>query len=88
MYKIDEGMIFCLDYVWDYGHVGNDPGAVYIGIENRETNPVPENRILYRVMGGSYKNRDNVERHVKKLKAAGFDAVIMIKGVDYTSSRL
>ena len=33
---------------------------------------------LYRVMAGSYKVRENAENQVKKLKAAGFDATIMI----------
>lgn len=33
---------------------------------------------LYRVMAGSYAQRDNAEKQVKKLKSAGFDACIMI----------
>lgn len=33
--------------------------------------------MLYRVMAGSYSNRDNAERQVTTLKAVGFDAVIM-----------
>lgn len=33
---------------------------------------------LYRVMAGSYKSRENAENQVQKLKAAGFDATIMI----------
>lgn len=33
---------------------------------------------LYRVMAGSFAVRDNAERQVQRLKAAGFDAVIMI----------
>ncbi|MCX7904236.1 MAG: N-acetylmuramoyl-L-alanine amidase [Caloramator sp.] len=33
---------------------------------------------LYRVMAGSYKVRENAEKQVQKLKAAGVDAVIMI----------
>lgn len=32
---------------------------------------------LFRVMAGSYSNRNNAERQVHKLKVAGFDAVIM-----------
>jgi N-acetylmuramoyl-L-alanine amidase len=35
-------------------------------------------QILYRVMAGSYAVRGNAERQVKRLKAAGFDATIMI----------
>ncbi|MBV4424280.1 N-acetylmuramoyl-L-alanine amidase [Clostridium tyrobutyricum] len=38
--------------------------------ENRQT--------LYRVMAGSYSVRENAENQVQKLKAAGFDATIMI----------
>ena len=34
-------------------------------------------KVLYRVMAGSYSNKENAERQVEKLKAAGFDAVIM-----------
>jgi len=30
------------------------------------------------VMAGSFKERENAERQVKKLKSAGFDATIMI----------
>ena len=33
---------------------------------------------LYRVMAGSYAVRENAEKQVQKLKAAGFDATIMI----------
>jgi len=33
---------------------------------------------LYRVMAGSYANRDNAEKQVERLKKAGFDATIMI----------
>lgn len=35
-------------------------------------------QILYRVMAGSYAVRGNAERQVQRLKAAGFDATIMI----------
>lgn len=41
-------------------------------------NPEPANQTLYRVMAGSFVNRDNAERQIERLKAAGFDAVIMI----------
>ncbi len=33
---------------------------------------------LYRVMAGSFKERENAQRQVQKLKQAGFDATIMI----------
>jgi N-acetylmuramoyl-L-alanine amidase len=35
-------------------------------------------QILYRVMAGSYAVRENAERQVQRLKAAGFDATIMV----------
>ena len=35
-------------------------------------------QVLYRVMVGSYASRENAERQVQKLKAAGFDATIMV----------
>ncbi len=45
-----------------------------IGIKYEEYSQ-PE--ILYRVMAGSYSNKENAERQVERLKKAGFDAVIM-----------
>lgn len=42
------------------------------------TPPTSNNQTLYRVMAGSYANRDNAESQVAKLKKAGFDATIMI----------
>ncbi|HHX59968.1 MAG TPA: N-acetylmuramoyl-L-alanine amidase [Epulopiscium sp.] len=44
------------------------------------TKPVPEsnNKTLYRVMAGSYTVRENADRQVEKLRAAGFDATVMI----------
>lgn len=39
----------------------------------------PDNRqTLYRVMAGSYAVRENAKKQVERLKAAGFDATIMI----------
>lgn len=38
----------------------------------------PSGQTLYRVMAGSYSIKKNAENQVQKLKAAGFDAVIMI----------
>ncbi len=40
---------------------------------NRQTS-----QVLYRVMAGSYAVRENAEKQKEKLKAAGFDATIMI----------
>ena len=42
------------------------------------TGSPPKSQTLYRVMAGSFKERENAERQVKKLKSAGFDATIMI----------
>lgn len=54
----------------------------YLGIAYREPSKPevqPSNdQKLYRVMAGSYSIRENAEKQVQKLKAAGFDAVIMI----------
>ncbi|WP_423219593.1 SPOR domain-containing protein [Fervidicella metallireducens] len=36
------------------------------------------NETLYRVMAGYYSVRENAEKQIQKLKAAGFDATIMI----------
>lgn len=38
----------------------------------------PVKQTLYRVMAGSFSSRENAKRQVNKLKAAGFDATIMI----------
>ncbi|MGF7184421.1 N-acetylmuramoyl-L-alanine amidase [Desulfitispora alkaliphila] len=41
--------------------------------------PTPaDEKVFYRVMAGSFANRDNANRQVKRLKDAGFDATIMI----------
>lgn len=37
-----------------------------------------DNKTLYRVMAGSFSNRGNADVQVQKLKAAGFDATIMM----------
>ncbi len=37
-----------------------------------------DKQTLYRVMAGSFSQRDNAQRQVDRLKAAGFDAAIMI----------
>ncbi|SKA92264.1 N-acetylmuramoyl-L-alanine amidase [Clostridium sp. USBA 49] len=56
-----------------------------IGINYVETSPqtaetpqISNGQTLYRVMAGSYSVRENAENQVQKLKAAGFDATIMI----------
>lgn len=50
-----------------------------LGIKIKDSNSQSKDKTLYRVMAGSYENRDNAERQIKKLKKAGFDAVIMLK---------
>lgn len=40
--------------------------------------PVANGQTLYRVMVGSNAVRENAAKQVEKLKAAGFDATIMI----------
>ena len=48
-----------------------------VGIEYKEPNMPSASQTLYRVMVGSYSKKENAERQVEKLKAFGFDAVIM-----------
>lgn len=50
-----------------------------LGIKDKEASLPSKDEILYRVMAGSFKSRDRAEKQVERLKAAGFDAVIMIK---------
>lgn len=52
-----------------------------VGVNYNEPSspPQPEDsQTLYRVVSGSYKLRENAENQIQKLKAAGFDASIMI----------
>ena len=42
------------------------------------TGSPPKSQTLYRVMAGSFKERENAERQVKKLNRQVFDATIMI----------
>lgn len=53
-------------------------GVKYIPITSSKPSQEQGNKILYRVMAGSYANRGNAEKQVEKLKKAGFDATIMI----------
>ncbi|NLI88936.1 MAG: hypothetical protein GX366_00795 [Epulopiscium sp.] len=48
-----------------------------VGIQYETSKPIVNEKILYRVMAGSYANKDNAQRQVDKLKMAGFEAVIM-----------
>lgn len=54
-------------------------GMRYAESSTRQTAPAAsDGQVLYRVMAGSYAVRDNAVRQVERLKAAGFDATIMI----------
>lgn len=53
------------------GAILDEVGVTYIeDIRNNST-------IFYRVMAGSYSNKENAQAQVERLKKAGFDAVIM-----------
>lgn len=47
-------------------------------VTTHQKQQVASGQTLYRVMAGSYSVRENAENQVQKLKAAGFDACIMI----------
>lgn len=49
-----------------------------LGIKYTQQEQKPTGNILYRVMAGSYSNRENAEKQIQRLKAAGFEAVVMI----------
>lgn len=49
-----------------------------LGIKYTQEQSNPMVNTLYRVMAGSYANRENAEKQIQRLKAAGFDAVVMI----------
>lgn len=49
-----------------------------LGIKYTQEQSKPTVNTLYRVMAGSYANRQNAEKQIQRLKAAGFDAVVMI----------
>lgn len=53
-------------------------GVEYKPSKNQSQLPPAPSNTLYRVMAGSYSNRENAESQVNKLKKAGFDASIMI----------
>jgi len=48
-----------------------------VGVRYEVLKPIESSEILYRVMAGSYANRENANRQVEKLKKAGFEAMIM-----------
>jgi N-acetylmuramoyl-L-alanine amidase len=53
-------------------------GISYTAPSSRSQIAPNNGQTLYRVMAGSYAVRENAERQVQRLKAAGFDATIMI----------
>ena len=48
-------------------------------VEDKPEEKPEEEKVLYCVQAGAFKNRDNAEKLVLKLKAAGFDAIIVTK---------
>jgi N-acetylmuramoyl-L-alanine amidase len=46
--------------------------------QSLQEKPQTTGQTFYRVMAGSFSQRENAERQVEKLKTAGFDATIMI----------
>lgn len=52
----------------------------YYGIKITENkNEIIENNILYIIQAGAFKNKNNAEKQLEKIKKAGFDAVIVKK---------
>ena len=49
-----------------------------IAYKEESVNNSNDGKTLYRVMAGSFSVRENADKQVQKLKAAGFDATIMI----------
>lgn len=49
-----------------------------LGIKYTQEQSKPTVNTLYRVMAGSYANRENAEKQIQRLKVAGFEAVVMI----------
>lgn len=48
-----------------------------VGVEYQDLIPSINDEFLYRVMAGSFRDKANANRQVERLKASGFDAVIM-----------
>ena len=52
----------------------------YYGIKiNENKNENSEKNILYTIQVGAFKNKNNAEKYLKKIKKAGFDAIIIKK---------
>lgn len=54
----------------------NEVGVKYVSKSGNTSEP-NNSKIFYRVMAGSYLDKDNAKRQVEALKKVGFDAVIM-----------
>ena len=54
----------------------NEVGVKYVSKSGNTSEP-NNSKIFYRVMAGSYLDKDNAKRQVEALKKSGFDAVIM-----------
>lgn len=55
----------------------HDSAAETAGTEQKHTPETPAEATLYRVQCGAFGTRENAQKRVDRLKAAGFDAVIM-----------
>jgi N-acetylmuramoyl-L-alanine amidase len=53
--------------------------ALFFGLPKKVVTPPPSQGVLYRVITGSFSNRDNAEAHMAKLKADGYDSFIEVK---------
>lgn len=68
----------CADLLKQYEYLGKDArdnrwGHLYFG---HKTNPVQQDCSQFLVQAGSFRSRENAEKLVKELKAAGFEAII------------
>jgi N-acetylmuramoyl-L-alanine amidase len=51
--------------------------AEFLGLAEKKVEPVTHSKVVYRVQVGAYSQKANAEAMLKKLKAAGFDAIIV-----------
>lgn len=57
-----------------------EAAAEYLGLEKKVATPAPapvESDVIYRVQVGAFRNKSGAEETLKKLKAAGFDGIIV-----------
>lgn len=69
---------------WMYARMGDLATKVTAQLnhvdETKKEDTGKEDKIVYRVQVGAYSKKENAEAMVKKLKAAGFDAIIKTEG--------